>query len=162
VEWNNSNFGPIYIPQEGKTVAITIETVDFYKRIIEVYEGLEKGIENKITTSGNQVLLNNNPITEYTFKQDYYWMMGDNRDNSQDARAWGYVPYSHVMGKPVFVWLSLDQNKRWLNKIRWDRMFTTVGGSGEPVSYFRYFLIALVAWQGFRFFRRKKKTKVKQ
>jgi signal peptidase I len=86
-------------------------------------------------------------------------MMGDNRNNSQDARVWGYVPFNHVVGKPVFVWMSLDKNKSGLNKIRWDRMFTTVGGSGEPVSYFKYFLMVLGGWFLFSFFRKKKKKR---
>ncbi|MEL6810253.1 MAG: signal peptidase I [Bacteroidota bacterium] len=157
--WNNDHFGPIYIPKAGATVDIDINSIPFYKRIIEVYEGSEMGIDNTVTQSGTQVLLNGQPLTQYTFKQDYYWMMGDNRHNSQDARAWGYVPFNHVLGKPVFVWLSLDPNKSGLSKIRWDRMFTTVGGSGEPVSYLKYFLIALVGWFGFSFFRKKRKQK---
>ncbi|MEZ4779045.1 MAG: signal peptidase I [Flavobacteriaceae bacterium] len=155
--FNNTNFGPIYIPKAGVTVAITPETLPFYKRIIETYEGTELGIDNKITQSGTQVLLNGEPITNYTFKMDYYWMMGDNRDNSQDARTWGYVPFNHVVGKPVFVWMS------WKNGIgrggRWERFFTTVGGSGTPVSYFKYFLIVLAVWFIFNFFRKKKKAK---
>jgi signal peptidase I len=156
-QWEVNNYGPIYIPKAGATVAIDAASIPFYKRIIETYEGSELGIKNTITQSGTQVLLNGNPITEYTFVQDYYWMMGDNRNNSQDARMWGYVPFNHVVGKPVFVWLSLDKSKTWFSKIRWDRMFTTVGGSGEPVSYFKYFLIVLGGWFLFSFFRKKKK-----
>lgn len=156
--WNTSNFGPLYIPEAGKTVAITQESIPFYKRIIEVYEGLEMGLDNTITLSRNQVLLNGEPITEYTFKQDYYWMMGDNRNNSEDARTWGFVPFNHVVGKPVFVWLSLDSNAKGLaNKIRWDRMFTTVSGDSAPVSYFKWFLVALAGWFVFDFFRKRKK-----
>jgi signal peptidase I len=90
---------------------------------------------------------------------DYYWMMGDNRSNSQDARSWGYVPFNHVVGKPVFVWLSLDKNKSGFSKFRWDRMFTTVGGDGEPVSYLKFFLLALGLWFLFSFFRKKRKQK---
>lgn len=158
-DWDINNFGPIYIPQAGATVSIDAQSIPFYRRIIEVYEGSEMGIENKISQLGTQVLLNGQPISEYTFKQDYYWMMGDNRNNSQDARMWGYVPFNHVVGKPVFIWMSLDPNKSGMSKIRWERVFTTVGGSGEPVSYFRYFLIALGAWMLFNFFRKKRKSK---
>lgn len=159
--WNTEFFGPIYIPEAGKTVAITPETIPFYKRIIEVYEGSEMGIDQKISQSGTQVLMNGAPITEYTFKMDYYWMMGDNRNNSQDARSWGYVPYNHVVGKPVFIWMSWDSNKNGImNKIRWNRLFTTVGGSGEPVSYFKYFLILLGGYFVFNFFwKRRKRVK---
>ena len=158
--FNSNQFGPIYIPEAGKTVDINSESISFYKRIIEVYEGSELGIENKITQSGTQVLLNGNPLTSYTFKQDYYWMMGDNRNNSQDARMWGYVPFNHVVGKPVMVWLSMDPNKGLFNgKIRWNRMFTTVGGSGQPVSYLKYVIIAIIGWFGFNYFRKRKKGK---
>jgi len=158
--WSTHNYGPIYIPKEGTTVAITQATIPFYKRIIEVYEGSEMGIDNTIGTNGTEVTLNGNPITEYTFKQDYYWMMGDNRHNSQDARMWGYTPYTHVVGKPVFVWFSLDPNKNgFFNRIRWDRVFTTVGGDGKLTSYRYHFLGLVILYFGFNFFRKKKKQK---
>ena len=157
--WNNDFFGPLYIPEKGVTVAISPESIPFYKRIIEVYEGSELGTENTITQSGTEVLLNGQPITEYTFKMDYYWMMGDNRNNSEDARTWGFVPFNHVVGKPVFVWMSWDGLKNGIgNKIRWERLFTTVGGDGQPVSYFRYFLVLLAGWFVFDFFRKRKKA----
>jgi signal peptidase I len=156
--WNTDHFGPIYIPQAGKTVAITPESIAFYKRIIEVYEGSEIGIDNTITQNGTTVLLNGSPITEYTFIMDYYWMMGDNRNNSQDARSWGYVPMNHVIGKPVFVWMSFNSKAKGLiNKIRWDRFFTTVSGKGETTSYFIPFLVLLAGWFGFRWFQKKRK-----
>jgi len=158
-DFNTDFFGPIYIPEAGKTVEITPESIPFYKRIIEVYEGSELGEEREITQSGTQVLLNGEALTEYTFKMDYYWMMGDNRNNSQDARSWGYVPFNHVVGKPVFVFMSWDGNAQGLsNKIRWERLFTTVGGSGEPVSYFKYFLIVLIGWFAFNYFRKRRKS----
>lgn len=156
-KWNTKYFGPITIPQAGKSTEITIENIALYKRIIEVYEGNEIGVENKISLSGTQVKLNGKVLTEYTFLQDYYWMMGDNRDNSQDARMWGFVPFNHVVGKPVFIWMSWDSNAEGLmNKIRWDRLFTTVGGEGKPVSYFKYFVILLGVWFIFDFFRKRK------
>ena len=156
--WNANYFGPMYIPKAGATVSITPETLPLYRRIIEVYEGSEIGFDNKISQSGTQVMLNGKPITEYTFKLDYYWMMGDNRNNSQDARMWGFVPFTHVVGKPVFVWMRWDSNAKGIaNKIRWERMFTTVGGDDEPVSYFKYFLILLAGWFIFDFFRKKRK-----
>ena len=156
--WNTKYFGPITIPQAGTTINISVENISLYERIIEVYEGSEVGINNKISLSGTQVMLNNEQITEYTFLQDYYWMMGDNRDNSQDARMWGLVPFNHVVGKPVFIWMSWDTNaKGIMNKIRWDRMFTTVSGEGKPISYFKYFIILLGAWYIFNFIRKRKK-----
>ena len=148
--WNTDNFGPIYIPQKGETVQLDRNSLPFYKRIISEYE------RNNLVANGDEILINGEQVKSYTFKQDYYWMMGDNRQNSLDARAWGYVPFDHVVGKPVFIWLSWETNAKGINKIRWNRMFTTVGGSGEPISYFYYFLGALVLWYGFRFFQKRK------
>ncbi|MGB7841700.1 MAG: signal peptidase I, partial [Salinimicrobium sp.] len=158
VNWNRDNFGPIYIPKKGATVKMDLKSFSLYRQIIETYEGLEMGLDNKLTVNGTQVLLNGQALDTYTFKQDYYWMMGDNRHNSEDSRYWGFVPENHVVGKPVFIWLSLDPNASGFNKIRWDRMFTTVGGNGEPVSYLPYFLVLLVGWIGYSFFRKKKKA----
>lgn len=146
--WNYDQMGPIYIPQKGKTVPLTLKVLPLYKKIIREYEG------NTINVSGNQISLNGEVVDSYTFKQDYYWMMGDNRDHSEDSRAWGYVPENHIVGRPIFIWLSFDNfndsrgriNKIWKWKPRWDRIFTTVHGSGEPRSYFKYFLIALAAY----------------
>ncbi|MFO7672681.1 MAG: signal peptidase I [Lutibacter sp.] len=151
--WSIDNFGPIYIPEAGKTVELNAKSLPFYKRIIEVYEN------NNLTTSGNEIFINGKLATSYTFKQDYYWMMGDNRHNSEDARSWGYVPFDHVVGKPVFIWFSWDSNGEGIaQKIRWERVFTTVHGSGKPVSYLYYFLGALALWYAFGFFRKRKKA----
>ncbi len=155
-KWNVDNFGPIYIPEAGATVPITKKTIPLYKKIIRDYE------KNEVEVTGDKVLINGTEATSYTFKQDYYWMMGDNRDHSEDSRAWGYVAEDHIVGKPVFIWLSFDNFQdgiRFNEKMRWDRVFTTVGGSGEPVSYFRYFLIALAGWFVFDFFRKRRKSK---
>lgn len=146
--WNYDNFGPIYIPKKGETIELTMEVLPLYKRLIGEYE------RNSIVTRGNQIIINDQPATSYTFKQDYYWMMGDNRNNSIDARAWGYVPFDHVVGKPVFIWMSWDG----LKNPRWERWFTTVGGSGNPVSYLIPFLVLLAAWFGFSAWRKKKKA----
>ena len=86
-------------------------------------------------------------------------MMGDNRHNSEDSRYWGFVAENHVVGKPVFIWLSLDPHASGFSKIRWDRMFTTVGGQGDPVSYFPYFLVIVVGLIGYSFFRKKEPKK---
>jgi signal peptidase I len=88
-------------------------------------------------------------------------MMGDNRHNSEDARYWGYVPFDHVVGKPVFIWFSWDSEAKGIqNKIRWERLFTTVHGTGEPVSYFKFFIVAMILWYGYSVYSdRKKKTK---
>jgi len=157
-KWNGDNFGPIYIPEAGKTVALNKQVLPLYKDIITEYEG------NKLNTDGDNIYINGALATTYTFKQDYYWMMGDNRQNSLDARYWGYVPFDHVVGKPVFVWMSISgvelgfgNFKNWVfNK---DRIFTTVGGSGKPVSYLPYFLAILILWQGYKFYKKKKKSK---
>ena len=126
----------------------------FYEQIIRRYE------HNNLSIVGNNYYLNGKKATSYTFKQDYYWMMGDNRQNSLDARFWGYVPFDHVVGKPVFIWLSWDPNAKGFAKfasIRWDRMFTTVGGSGKPVSYFKVFLFILIGYFVISYYRKKKK-----
>lgn len=151
--WNNDNFGPIYIPKEGVTVEINSKTIPFYKKIIRDYE------HNEVEVTGGKVLINGSEANSYTFKQDYYWMMGDNRDNSEDSRTWGYVPADHIVGKPVFLWMSFDNFRQGIAnwRVRWDRVFTTVGGSGEPVSYFWYFIALLAAWFIFDFFRKRKK-----
>jgi len=151
--WNNDFFGPIYIPEAGKTIDINVDVLPLYKRLITEYEG------NALRVEGNQIFINAHLVSTYTFKQDYYWMMGDNRNNSQDARSWGFVPFDHVVGKPVFIWLSLDKNKKGFNQIRWDRMFTTVHGSGEPVSYLIPFIVLLLGWFGFNTWRKRKKAK---
>jgi len=99
-------------------------------------------------------------VTTYTFKQDYYWMMGDNRNNSIDARFWGFVPFNHVVGKPVFIWMSIDGINDGIGnwKIRWDRVFTTVHGNGERTSYLIPFLVVLLGIFGFNKWRKRKKV----
>ena len=146
LSWNTDNYGPIYIPKKGTTVPLNMNSIPFYERIIEDYEN------NQLEVIGEHIFVNGKKSTSYTFKQDYYWMMGDNRQNSLDARSWGYVPFDHVVGKPVLIWFSINEGK-----IRWERLFTTVGGNGEPVSYLMYFLIALAGYIGYSFLRKNKK-----
>ena len=150
-KWNRDNFGPIYIPQQGETVALNLETLPFYKAIITDYE------KNDLKVTGNEIRINGKIATSYTFQQNYYWMMGDNRHNSEDSRYWGYVPENHIVGKPIFIWMSWDSNAKGLKKIRWDRLFTTVSGEGQPQSYFKFFLLALVAYFIGEYFWKKRK-----
>ncbi|MFM9826588.1 signal peptidase I [Flavobacterium sp.] len=155
-KWNRDNYGPIYIPQAGKSIAINLTTLPFYSRIITEYEG------NKVEIKGSDIYINEIKTKSYTFKQDYYWMMGDNRHNSEDSRYWGYVPADHIVGKPVFIWMSWDTNGKGIDKIRWNRLFTTVGGDGQPQSYFRWFLLALVGYFiGEHFWKKRKEKNIK-
>ena len=158
-KWNRDNLGPIYIPQKGKTVALTVETLPFYKRIITEYEKNDNDEKNDLKVIGNEIRLNGAIINKYTFKQNYYWMMGDNRHNSEDSRYWGFVPEDHIVGKPIFIWMSWDTNGKGINKIRWERVFTTVSGEGQPQSYFKLFLIGLVAFFVGEYFWKKRKEK---
>lgn len=152
--WNSDNFGPIYIPKAGQTVDLNLKSLPFYKLIITEYEG------NQLKVVGNDIYVNDKIATKYTFAKNYYWMMGDNRNNSLDARYFGYTPDDHIVGKPVFIWLSWDSNGKGLNKIRWDRMFTTVNGEGQPESYFKYFLgLLLLYFVGEHFWKKRKATK---
>ncbi|MCF7561049.1 signal peptidase I [Sabulilitoribacter multivorans] len=146
--WNFDNFGPIFIPGEGLTINLNLDNLPIYKRLITEYEG------NTLQVKGNQILINDQVANTYTCKQDYYWMMGDNRNNSIDARGWGFTPFNHVLGKPVFIWMSWDG----FPNARWERFFTTVGGSGKATSYFIPFLIALFGWVGFSKWRKRKKS----
>ncbi len=143
--WNIDQFGPLYIPEEGKTIAINLEVLPLYKRVITEYEG------NTLKVKGNQIFINNQLTNTYTFKQNYYWMMGDNRHNSIDARRWGFVPFDHVIGKPVFIWMSWDGRSP-----RWERFFTTVSGNGKATSFLIPFLILLLGWVGFNKWKKRK------
>ncbi|GAA4280923.1 signal peptidase I [Gaetbulibacter aestuarii] len=144
--WNVDFFGPLYIPEKGKSINITTKNLPLYKRVITEYEG------NTLSVKDGQIIINDKPANRYTFKQNYYWMMGDNRHNSVDARRWGFVPFDHVVGKPIFIWMSWDGKHP-----RWDRFFTTVNGDKKPTSYFIPFLIALFAYLGYSKFRKRKK-----
>jgi len=116
--WTRDNYGPIWIPKRGTTLALNAYNFPIYERVIRVYEN------NKLDVKDGVYYLNGKPTKTYTFKMDYYWMMGDNRHNSADSRYWGFVPEDHVVGRPVMVWLSLDKDKGWFSgKIRWNRFF---------------------------------------
>nr|WP_298660758.1 signal peptidase I [uncultured Flavobacterium sp.] len=152
--WNVDNLGPIKIPTAGEKVMLNEETLPFYKMIITEYE------HHKLQVNGNEIRIDGKPVTSYTFEQNYYWMMGDNRHNSEDSRYWGFVPEDHIVGKPIFIWMSLDWNTPGLlNKFRPERFFTTVSGEGEPKSYFKFFIGLVIAYYAFDYFRNKKKKK---
>lgn len=114
--WTVDDFGPIYIPKKGVTTPLNAENISFYRRVIRNYEG------NTLEEKDGKIYINGQEATSYTFKQDYYWMMGDNRHNSEDSRIWGYVPEDHIVGKPLFIWFS-TKNGNMRNGINWNRIF---------------------------------------
>jgi signal peptidase I len=119
-QWTEDNFGPIVVPSKGSTVMLNTENIPLYKRIISVYEG------NELSIKDSSVFINGQVATSYTFKMDYYFMMGDNRHKSADSRFWGFVPEDHIVGKPLFIWLSLDKDKRFPMNVRWNRLFKKI------------------------------------
>jgi signal peptidase I len=118
--WTRDDYGPIYIPRKGATVQVNMENYPLYERLIRTYEG------NDLQVKDSTIYINGEVATEYTFKMNYYWMMGDNRHNSEDSRFWGYVPEDHIVGKPLFVWLSIDKDQPGFNSVRWNRFFKWV------------------------------------
>ena len=118
--WTRDNFGPIWIPKKGETVELTLTDLPLYERIITAYEG------NDLKVADGKIYINSEEAQTYTFQQDYYFMMGDNRHNSLDSRYWGFVPEDHIVGKPALIWLSIDGNKKFPKNIRWRRFFKFV------------------------------------
>ncbi len=118
--WTRDNYGPVWIPKKGKTLKLTMDNIAVYERPIRVYEG------NDLEVKHGQIYINGKLANRYTFKMDYYWMMGDNRHNSADSRYWGFVPEDHIVGKPVFIWWSSDPDRRGFNGVRWSRLFRWV------------------------------------
>jgi signal peptidase I len=119
-KWNQDNFGPLVLPKRGYTVQLNDSTMALYRRAIELYEN------NKIETQGKDILINGKKAASYTFKMNYYWMMGDNRHNSLDCRFWGYVPEDHIVGKAMITFFSTDSTQSFINKIRWNRIFKSI------------------------------------
>ncbi len=120
-DWTADNYGPVWIPKKGESIRLTYENYPVYERPIRIYEG------NRLEIKDGKIHINGVQTDTYTFKMDYYWMMGDNRHNSADSRYWGFVPEDHIVGKPIVVWLSLDKDRGWFDgKIRWNRLFKLV------------------------------------
>jgi signal peptidase I len=168
--WNNDNFGPLVLPSEGMTIKIDTSNICLYEKMLSTYDD---GI-HQITTLGAQVLYDGKPITSYTFKQGYYWLMGDNRHNSADSRSWGVVPFDHVVGRPVFVWFSMKDPKNnpisgksvfgsltknsHDGKFRWDRFMCYVGENGL-VSWKIPVAILVLLGFGYNYWSKKRKKK---
>jgi signal peptidase I len=119
-KWNLDNFGPLTMPKKGWTVQLNDSTMALYRRAIELYE------HNKVEIQGKDILINGQKATSYTFKMNYYWMMGDNRHNSLDARFWGYVPEDHIVGKAIITFFSTDATQDFFHKIRWNRILKPI------------------------------------
>ena len=170
-KWNNDNFGPLYIPKKGTTINIDVTNIVLYDRIIGIYEG------NDLEIKGDKVFINGQEAKTYTFKMDYYFMMGDNRHNSADSRYWGMVPEDHVVGKPVFIWMSIKEDNKNINNrqqsgfikklktslfgdtSRRARFFTFVTKDGLSRSYLIHFIVIVIGIVVFSYYRNKRETK---
>ena len=119
--WTRDNYGPVWIPKKGESIALTLKNLPVYERCIKVYEGNDLKVDN-----AGRIFINGKQAKSYTFKLDYYWMMGDNRHNSADSRYWGFVPEDHIVGKPIFIWWSHSPDHPVFSGIRWNRLFTFV------------------------------------
>ena len=152
--WTLDNYGPIWIPEKGKSVDLNYENVLKYKRAITLYEGHTLDFKNGIYFVDGQ------QADSYTFEMDYYWMMGDNRHNSLDSRFWGFVPEDHIVGKPVFIFFSTDQFvDGFLSSKRWERFLTVVHGKGNPVSYLWPFIALVGLYYGWGRYKKRKGSK---
>ena len=120
MHWTRDNYGPVWIPKKGESIDLTLDNIAIYERPIKVYEG------NDLQVKDGKIIINGKEAKSYTFKMDYYWMMGDNRHNSADSRYWGFVPEDHIVGKPIFIWWSSDPDRGGFAGIRWSRLFSFV------------------------------------
>ena len=120
-KWNGDEYGPLVLPEEGMTIPVNDSTMGMYGKTIELFEH-----HDRVEITNRKLFVDGQEVAEYTFKQGYYFMMGDNRHNSLDSRYWGFVPADHIVGKPIFVWLSVDQEADLIHKIRWTRLFSAV------------------------------------
>ena len=120
MHWTRDNYGPVWIPKKGESIDLTLDNIAIYERPIRTYEG------NDLMVKDGKIFINGEVATKYTFKMDYYWMMGDNRHNSLDSRYWGFVPEDHIVGKPIFIWWSSDPDRHGFGGIRWSRLFRFV------------------------------------
>lgn len=170
-QWNNDNFGPLYIPKAGATIKIDTSNVSMYERSIVNYEN------NTLEVKNGKILINGQETSTYTFKLDHYFMMGDNRHNSLDSRYWGFVPEDHIVGKPVFIWMSIKEDNVNLgarkpsgfikklktslfdDPVRRARFFTFVDNEGISRSYLLHFVVIMVGISGFVYFRNKRRGK---
>ncbi|MBK0378847.1 signal peptidase I [Mucilaginibacter segetis] len=119
-KWNEDNFGPLLVPKKGLTIPLNDSTLTLYRHAMEAYE------HNEVSGNGNSIYVNGKKAATYTFKMDYYWMMGDNRHNSEDSRFWGFVPEDHIVGKAMITWLSIDSTRNFFNKVRWNRILKPI------------------------------------
>ena len=119
--WNGDNYGPLVVPKEGMTIEVNDSTLAFYGEMIREYDH-----NDDVKIENNKLLIDGKEVYSYTFKQNYYFMMGDNRHNSLDSRYWGFVPEDHIVGKAFFIWLSIDKYAGFFNKIRWNRFFMLI------------------------------------
>ncbi|MCH1418504.1 MAG: signal peptidase I [Flavobacteriaceae bacterium] len=153
-DWNEDNFGPIVLPKAGTSVNLTLQNLPLYKKIIREYE------KNLLEVKDGAIFINGKETTQYSFQQNYYWMMGDNRHRSEDSRYWGFVPEDHIVGKPVLIWFSIeginDGIRNW--SIRWDRVMTTVKGEGKALAFGPFVFGIILIWQIVAFILRRKKA----